>query len=88
MVVRSVTVAAALAFLGAASPALAQSVDPALVLAAKGHPKPGQGFAGRTARLTSIMGADMSMVAPLHVPNHPVRARAARREADASAGLR
>jgi hypothetical protein len=91
MLARSVTAFAALGFFGpafAAAPALAQSVDPALVLAAKGHAKPGQGFAGRTARITSIMGADTSGVAPLHVPTKPVWTRPARREADATASLR
>ncbi|GLS43840.1 hypothetical protein [Methylobacterium brachythecii] len=91
MLVRSVTAIAALGMLGAvaaASPVLAQSVDPAAVLAAKGSPKAGQGFTGRTARITSIMGADVSTAAPLHIPTKPVWTRPARREADASAGLR
>ncbi|GEP11483.1 hypothetical protein [Methylobacterium gnaphalii] len=91
MVVRSVTAFAALGVLGAAfaaSPVLAQSVDPAAVLAAKGSSKSGQGFAGRTARITSIIGSDVSAAAPLHLPGKPVWTRPARREADASAGLR
>lgn len=90
MVARSVTALAALGVLSAAvsAPALAQSVDPATVLAAKGHPKSGHGFAGRTARLTSIMGADASTAAPLNLPAKPVWLRPVRREADATAGLR
>jgi hypothetical protein len=91
MVVRSVTAFAALGLLGAvfaATPVLAQSVDPARVLADKGSAKAGHGFAGRTARLTSIMGSDVSTAQPLHVPTKPVWTRPARREADASAGLR
>lgn len=72
----------------AMSPSLAQSVDPATVLAAKGHPKHGQGFANRTARISSIMGADLSTAAPLRIPNNPLRTRPGHREADASAGLR
>jgi hypothetical protein len=91
MVFRSVTVFAALGMLGsafAATPVLAQSVNPAVVLAAKGPSKAGLGFAGRTARITSIMGSDVSAAAPLHVPSKPVWTRPARREADASAGLR
>lgn len=91
MLIRSVTSVAALGMLGAAfaaSPVFAQSVNPAAVLAAKGSPKAGQGFTGRTARITSIMGADVSTGAPLHIPTKPVWTRPTRREADASAGLR
>lgn len=84
MSVRSTILAAAI-LLSVAAPALAQrAVDPAAVLAAKR----GHGFADRTARLSSIMGAELSAAAPIQVPTKPVWKRPVRRDADALAGVR
>lgn len=75
------------------SPALAlDSVSPAQVLAGKGTAqrlaKAERGFAGRTARISSIMGPELTTAAPLRIPTKPVWTRPLRRDADAAASLR
>ena len=84
MLVRAASIHA-LVGLACLTPACAQNaVTPGTVLAEK-H---AHGFSGRTARITSIMGPDMNVAAPLRLPSKPTWPRGVRRDADATAGLR
>ena len=88
MSARSVSTIALLGLVGLSAPALAQDrVSPAHVLAGKDTAqrlaKIDRGFAGRTARISSIMGPELAGAAPLHVPSKPSWTRPLR-EADAS----